>query len=103
LLARERSTPPAPTPRRVAPTEKNAPPPPQNKKKSRYPVLNRPYALLQWIEKADIPERYILMSEPDHLLLRPLPNLAPSLSVAAAFPFFYIEPHREEYLPLAAR
>lgn len=43
------------------------------------------------------------MSEPDHLLLRPLPNLAPGLSVPAAFPFFYIEPHKEEYLPLAAR
>lgn len=66
-------------------------------------MLNRPYALLQWIEKADIPERYILMSEPDHLFLRPLPNLAPGLSVPAAFPFFYIEPHKEEYLPLAAR
>ena len=66
-------------------------------------MLNRPYALLQWIQKADISERYILMSEPDHLWLRPLPNLAPSPGVPAAFPFFYIEPHRDEYLPLAAR
>ena len=85
--------PPPPTPPPHTPLAKNR----------RYPVLNRPYALLQWIERADIPERYILMSEPDHLLLRPLPNLAPSPAVPAAFPFFYIEPHREENLPLAAR
>jgi hydroxyproline O-arabinosyltransferase len=79
------------------------PPPTHTHKQHRYPVLNRPYAFLQWIQQADIPERYILMSEPDHLFLRPLPNLAPSAAVPAAFPFFYIEPHRDEYLPLAAR
>ena len=41
----------------------------------RYVVLNRPYALLQWVQQATIPEKYVLMSEPDHLWLRPMANL----------------------------
>ena len=40
----------------------------------RYVVLNRPYAFVQWVKQAKIPERYVLMSEPDHIFLRPLPN-----------------------------
>ena len=28
-----------------------------------YPPLNRPYAFLQWLDKAKIPERYIMMAE----------------------------------------
>eukprot|EP00898_Chlorokybus_atmophyticus_P005590 jgi/Chlat1/6031/Chrsp4S00489 len=47
--------------------------------------------IAQWLEKADIPEKYILMSEPDHLFLRPLPNLMIG-EKPAAFPFFYIKP-----------
>ena len=39
-----------------------------------YIVLNRPYAFVQWTQKVTIPERYVLMSEPDHVFLRPLPN-----------------------------
>ena len=40
----------------------------------RYIVLNRPYAFVQWCNKAKIPERYVFMSEPDHIMIRPLPN-----------------------------
>eukprot|EP00798_Chlamydomonas_sp_ICE-L_P000569 gene569-1986_t len=39
-----------------------------------YQVLNRPYALANWIKTAVIPEKYILMAEPDHIYIRPLPN-----------------------------
>lgn len=56
-----------------------------------YVVLNRPYALVQWIEAAQIPERYVLMAEPDHIYLRPIPNFMKG-DAPAAFPFFYIEP-----------
>ncbi len=38
-------------------------------------VLNRPWAVVQWLKKAKIPERYVLMSEPDHIWLKPMPNL----------------------------
>lgn len=38
-------------------------------------MLNRPYAFLQWINQARIPEKYVLMSEPDHIWLKPMPNL----------------------------
>lgn len=67
-----------------------------------YPVLNRPYAFVQWLEKANIQEEYILMSEPDHIFLQPIPNLMHG-NHPAAFPFFYIEPTKPEYLPIAAK
>ena len=40
-----------------------------------YVVLNRPYAFLQWVQNhlSKIPEDYVLMSEPDHIFLKPLP------------------------------
>lgn len=57
-----------------------------------YPVLNRPYAFLQWIKAVNITEDYILMSEPDHIFLRPIPNLMRKDTWPAAYPFFYIEP-----------
>lgn len=37
-------------------------------------MLNRPYAFVQWCQKAKIPEKFVLMSEPDHVFLRPIPN-----------------------------
>eukprot|EP00798_Chlamydomonas_sp_ICE-L_P030518 gene30518-35546_t len=61
-----------------------------------YVVLNRPYAFVQWAEKAKIPERFVLMAEPDHIMLRPLPNFM-SGNRPASFPFFYIEPAKPEY------
>lgn len=39
--------------------------------------------------------RYILMAEPDHIFVRPLPNLAHE-RFPAAFPFFYIKPEQNE-------
>ncbi|XP_042408865.1 hydroxyproline O-arabinosyltransferase 3-like [Zingiber officinale] len=56
-----------------------------------YIVLNRPWAFVQWLEKATIPEEYILMAEPDHVFIKPLPNLA-SDNHPAGFHFFYIKP-----------
>ncbi|CAF1921054.1 unnamed protein product [Brassica napus] len=60
-----------------------------------YVVLNRPWAFVQWLQQADIKEDYILMSEPDHLIVKPIPNLAKD-GYGAAFPFFYIEPKKYE-------
>ncbi|KAF8037992.1 hypothetical protein BT93_B0746 [Corymbia citriodora subsp. variegata] len=56
-----------------------------------YIVLNRPWAFVQWLESATIEEEYILMAEPDHIFVRPLPNLAKG-SRPAGYPFFYIKP-----------
>lgn len=39
--------------------------------------------------------RYILMAEPDHIFVNPLPNLAHG-EHPAAFPFFYIKPAENE-------
>ena len=66
---------------------------------SSYPVLHRPYAILQWLEEAapTIPEMYVLMSEPDHLYIRPMPNFMVGDRMAA-FPFFYIEPWNHKAL-----
>lgn len=56
-----------------------------------YVVLNRPWAIVQWLQKATIKEEYILMAEPDHVFVKPLPNIARE-DYPAAFPFFYIKP-----------
>ncbi|GAB2218423.1 hypothetical protein Droror1_Dr00001646 [Drosera rotundifolia] len=60
-----------------------------------YIVLNRPWAFVQWLEKATIEEEYILMGEPDHIFVNPLPNLAHG-NYPAGFPFFYIKPADNE-------
>ncbi|KAG6629840.1 hydroxyproline O-arabinosyltransferase PLENTY-like [Carya illinoinensis] len=60
-----------------------------------YVVLNRPWAFVQWLEKAKIEEEYILMAEPDHIFVNPLPNLADGIQ-PAGFPFFYIKPAEHE-------
>ncbi|VAH06948.1 unnamed protein product [Triticum turgidum subsp. durum] len=60
-----------------------------------YIVLNRPWAFVQWLQKANIKEDYILMAEPDHIFVKPLPNLAHG-EEPAAFPFFYIKPTDNE-------
>ncbi|KAI3495510.1 hypothetical protein L1887_37851 [Cichorium endivia] len=60
-----------------------------------YIVLNRPWAFVQWLERATIAEEYILMAEPDHIFVNPLPNLARG-EYPAGFPFFYIKPDQNE-------
>ncbi|CAN7005463.1 unnamed protein product [Brassica rapa subsp. trilocularis] len=60
-----------------------------------YVVLNRPWAFVQWLERATIEEDYVLMAEPDHVFVNPLPNLAVG-GYPAAFPFFYITPEKYE-------
>ncbi|XWS52617.1 hypothetical protein CRYUN_Cryun11dG0086000 [Craigia yunnanensis] len=62
-----------------------------------YIVLNRPWAFVQWLEKATIDEEYILMAEPDHVFVNPLPNLAHGKH-PAGFPFFYIKPAEHELI-----
>ncbi|XP_051123472.1 hydroxyproline O-arabinosyltransferase RDN2-like isoform X2 [Andrographis paniculata] len=62
-----------------------------------YVVLHRPWAFVQWLEKAKIEEEYILMAEPDHIFLKPLPNLSYK-DYPVAFPFFYIKPKKHERL-----
>lgn len=56
-------------------------------------VMSRPQAIQQWLERCTVEEDYILMAEPDHLLLRPIPNLMHG-DKPAAFPFFYINPYK---------
>lgn len=65
-------------------------------------VLNRPYAFLQWVKDVQIKEKYVLMSEPDHIFLRPLPNLMKGNN-PAAFPFFYIEPSKKEFVDITRK
>ncbi|XP_009140634.1 hydroxyproline O-arabinosyltransferase 2 [Brassica rapa] len=60
-----------------------------------YVVLNRPWAFVQWLQQAHIEEDYILMAEPDHIIVKPIPNLARG-NLGAAFPFSYIEPKKYE-------
>jgi hypothetical protein len=55
-----------------------------------YGPMHRPWAFTQWLSRAHIPEEFILMSEPDHLLIAPPPLLA-SLTEPAAAPFAYVD------------
>ena len=55
-------------------------------------VLNRPYSVVQFIERNGferISESYVYIAETDHVLMRPLPNLA-TAERAAAFGFGYM-------------
>lgn len=69
---------------------------------SSYIVINRPYAFVQWTRQAKIKEKFVLMSEPDHLWLRPLPNLMKA-NRPAGFVFFYIEPSKKEFRPITEK
>lgn len=42
------------------------------------------------------------MSEPDHIWLKPMPNLMLGHR-PAAFPFFYIEPSKADFLPITQK
>lgn len=57
-----------------------------------YPPLERPYAIQQWVEQADIPEQYVFLADPDHIFLRPLPNLMGSDMRPVGFRFWYMRP-----------
>lgn len=65
-------------------------------------VLNRPWAFVQWLRNSTIKENYVLMSEPDHLWMKPMPNIMKG-EKPAAFPFFYIEPSRASYTGFVQR
>ena len=65
-------------------------------------MLNRPSAFVQWVQGATIPEKYVFMSEPDHIWLKPMPNLMTGQR-PVAFPFFYIEPAKAQYLPITQK
>eukprot|EP00798_Chlamydomonas_sp_ICE-L_P011655 gene11655-34364_t len=67
-----------------------------------YVVLNRPYAFLQWTKMFSVPEQYIFMSEPDHVMLHPIPNLMKG-DIPAAYPFSYIDPSDPKSIPLVKK
>lgn len=54
------------------------------------------------MKDVQIKEEYILMSEPDHIFMRPIPNLMMG-DHPAAFPFFYIEPSRKDFVPITQK
>ena len=75
----------------------------QDRDNKGYVVLNRPWAVVQWLAEAVFPERYVLMCEPDHVWLRPMPNLMAADARPAAFPFFYIEPAKKDFRHLTEK
>ena len=58
-----------------------------------FPVINRPWTLLKWLERTDdfakrITEDYVYIAETDHLMRYAIPNRAtPNLNVAFFFPY----------------
>lgn len=68
-----------------------------------YPPLERPYAIQQWVEQADIPEQYVFLADPDHIFLRPLPNLMGSDMRPVGFRFWYMRPAKAKLIPVIAK
>ena len=58
-----------------------------------YVVVNRPWSMLQFVQHPDfrkvVREEYVYIAETDHVMLRPLPNLA-TPTTPAAFNFGYM-------------
>ena len=58
-----------------------------------FPVINRPWSIMKWLERDDewtarVMEEYVYIAETDHLLRHDLPNRAmPGLAVAFFFPY----------------
>lgn len=67
-----------------------------------YLALNRPYAFMQWSKRAIIPEKYVFMMEPDHIWVRPMPNLMIN-DRPMGWPFWYIQSAMTEQLALARK
>jgi hypothetical protein len=63
-----------------------------------YGPMHRPWAFSQWLSRVHIPEDYILMLEPDHILVSP-PSLVASPTVPAVFPFFYVDCTADHWRP----
>lgn len=57
-----------------------------------YPVLDQAYAVQQWLEQTNIPENVVMMSEPDQLFIRPLPNLMGPEGRPVLYKFGYMAP-----------
>jgi hypothetical protein len=55
-----------------------------------YAPMHRPWALSQFLSRMHIPEDYIMMMEPDHILVSPPPLLATPFA-PAAYPFGYVD------------
>ncbi|KAF5931701.1 hypothetical protein HYC85_027872 [Camellia sinensis] len=48
-------------------------------------------------DNSEVKTGYILMAEPDHIIVKPIPNLSRD-GCGAVFPFFYIEPQKYEFV-----
>ena len=65
------------------------------------PPIQRPPALLAWLEAAPPAESFVLMLEPDHVLLRPVPLGSVARGKPAAYYFSYVsfEEHEAAFAP----
>eukprot|EP00892_Ulva_mutabilis_P006047 jgi/Ulvmu1/3814/UM018_0025.1 len=63
-----------------------------------YGPMHRPWAFTQWLARMHVPEQFILMTEPDHILFSPPPLLA-TPTRPAAFPFVYVDCKAHKWRP----
>jgi hypothetical protein len=63
-----------------------------------YIMLNRPYAVHQWVDRymRMIPENFVLLAEPDHLFIR-APPLWASYNRPSAYPYGFIDVNNEKH------
>jgi len=65
------------------------------------PPIQRPPALIAWLEAAPPRERYVLMAEPDHIFVKPVPLGDAALGRPVAYYFSYVNfaDHLEAFQP----
>jgi len=65
------------------------------------PPIQRPPAMIAWLELAPPKEKYVLMAEPDHLFVKPVPLSGVALGRPVAYFFSYVnfEDHLEAFAP----
>lgn len=68
-----------------------------------YSVLNRPYSFKTFLELGlldrEVAEDFVLIAETDHVLMRPMANLA-TVKTPVAYPFAYMKNMGSELLPM---
>ena len=63
-----------------------------------YVMLNRPYAVQQWVQRyiSQVPEHFVLLAEPDHVFIR-APPLWATYSRPSGYPFGFMDVHSPKH------
>ena len=64
-----------------------------------YPVVNRAWAIVQWLSRMTMPEQYVLMTETDEIFVAPPPLLG-TPERPSSYCFSYVDCSSDKYRPV---